>query len=132
VNLPRGAPTVLIVDEDLGFVWWLGEIFHELGCRAVPALSCREALSLAETAKLTVDLIVVNPALSGVREMVKTLRTVRSPKIVAIPQPRGLRRLGPDVHAVLERPSTGETVSRSKWIRTVRGILAQIGTRAAS
>jgi DNA-binding response OmpR family regulator len=132
VNATRAGATVLIVDDDLGFVWWLGEIFHELGCRAVPAMNCREALCLAESSKLAVDLIVVNPGLQGVPEMVKTLRRVRSAKVVAIPQLRALPKPGGEANTVLDRPSTGETISRSKWIRKVRGVLAQIGTRAAS
>ena len=45
IEPPRG-PTILIVDEDVGFVWWLGELFSEFGYRSIPALSCRQALSL--------------------------------------------------------------------------------------
>jgi len=40
------AMTVWIVDDDLGFVWWLGDIFSEVGCRALPALSCKDAVAL--------------------------------------------------------------------------------------
>ncbi len=127
-----GTPTVLIVDEDIGFVWWLGEIFHQLGCRVVPALSSREALSRIETAKLTVDLMVLNPALPEVSEMLKTLRRVRSLKIVLIQAQGSLARPDLDADAVIERPSAGDLVSRVDWTRTVRGLLAQIGTRAAS
>ncbi|MGD0437291.1 MAG: hypothetical protein ABSB86_12570 [Bryobacteraceae bacterium] len=128
----RHAPTVLVIDQDLGFVWWLGEIFHAAGCKVMPALSCREALSLAEAANLTVDLIVVNPALTGVSGMIKTLRRTRSAKIVAIQHRTLLGGSRLDTHAVLERPSQGEPISRAEWLRTVRGILAQIGARAAS
>jgi hypothetical protein len=33
VTYPLGKPTVLIVDGDLGFIWWLGDVFAEAGCR---------------------------------------------------------------------------------------------------
>ena len=41
-----GGVTVLIVDEDVGFVFWLGEILTKLGCRAVPALDCTQAVAI--------------------------------------------------------------------------------------
>ena len=40
------GPTVLIVDKDLGFLWWLGEIFSEAGYDVAPALDCKQAFSL--------------------------------------------------------------------------------------
>jgi hypothetical protein len=39
-------PVVLILDTDLGFVVWLGEIFSEVGCEVVPALNSDQALSI--------------------------------------------------------------------------------------
>jgi len=73
---PHRKPTVLIVDDDLGFVMWLGEIFTELGWNTVPASDCQDAVSRVGLLDLDVDLIVVNPALSGVSEMVQTLSRV--------------------------------------------------------
>jgi hypothetical protein len=32
--------TVLIVDPDLGLLFWLGEISTKAGCRTIPALDC--------------------------------------------------------------------------------------------
>lgn len=132
MNSPLGAPAVLIVDEDIAFVWWLGEIFHDLGCRVVPALSCVEALLLAETANLNADVIVLNPALRGADAMLHALGRVRSPKIVAIHDTIGGDRVDPAAHAVLERPSAGEPITRVHWIWMLRGILAEVGARAAS
>jgi DNA-binding response OmpR family regulator len=131
VSPSPAVPAVLIVDEDVGFVWWLGEIFHDLGCRAVPALSCQDAISIAKTANLAPDLIIVNPVLPGVAGMIKALRRGHSAKIVAIQERRASRGIDPEAHAVLERPMAGEPIRRSHWIRIVRGLLAQIGTRAA-
>jgi hypothetical protein len=37
------AQMVLIVDDDLGLVCWLGDILNEAGIRSIPALSCGEA-----------------------------------------------------------------------------------------
>lgn len=68
-----GGVTVLIIDQDLGFVFWLGGLFTELGCHAVPTLDCTEAVSITSALNLTIDLIVVNPRLRGVSKMMKQL-----------------------------------------------------------
>src|ERR1700733_182860 len=53
----------LIVDHDLGFLMWLGELFAELGCQAVPAFNCRQALALIERFDLSLTILVINPEL---------------------------------------------------------------------
>src|SRR5260370_28299368 len=62
------AMTVWIVDSDLGFVWWVGDIFREVGCRALPALSCKDAVALMKELGIEPDLIVLNPNLPGCRD----------------------------------------------------------------
>jgi hypothetical protein len=66
-------PTVLIVDQDLGFVWWLGDILHGIGCTVVPALSCQQAIILMKELNLNVDLLFVDPSLGGVSSMIEAL-----------------------------------------------------------
>jgi DNA-binding NtrC family response regulator len=70
-------PTVLIVDQDLGFVWWLGEILHSGGCTVVPALNCQQALTLVKESRLNLDLILVDPTLTGVPSMLETIRAAQ-------------------------------------------------------
>lgn len=83
---PPRTPTVLIVDENLGFVWWLGEILSKAGCAVVPALSCSEALSLSKQLSLKIDLIFVNTALSGSSAMVESLnRSHQAVRIIEVP-----------------------------------------------
>src|SRR5271155_5615134 len=78
------TPVVLIVDEDLGFVWWLGQIFSQAGCQVVPTLNSEQTVSFTRDLNLKVDIIVVNPELAGIPDMIRALSTSRSPKIVAI------------------------------------------------
>jgi hypothetical protein len=63
--------TVWIIDDDLGFVWWLGETFTEAVSRALPALSCDQAISLRQTLNVGIDLLVLNPRLPS------SIRTVQ-------------------------------------------------------
>ncbi len=123
---PSRAPVVLIVDEDLGFVWWLGQIFSEAGCQVLPALNFEQTASITRNLKLEVDVIVVNPDLAGIPKMIKALSYNRPPKIVAI-RNRGAR--GPSAikaHATLERPSGWDLVSEQEWLGNVRRVVKDV------
>ncbi len=81
--------TVLIVDEDLGFVWWLGEILHNAGCTVVPALDCQQALNLVRELGVRLDLAFVDPALIAYPSMLEILREgQQSIKVVEVPSLR--------------------------------------------
>jgi hypothetical protein len=108
VKKSPALPAVLIVDEDLGFLGWLGELLTEAGYRTLPALNCRQAVSLIKKFKLTVDVIAVNEGLPGVSGMLSTLQRTHPPlKIVAIRNPAANHSKGIPAHATLERPSDG-------------------------
>ena len=70
-------PTVLIADEDIAFVWWLGEILIEAGCTVVPALTSDDAISLAQDLHVKVDLMFVNPSMGGATEMITKMTDIR-------------------------------------------------------
>jgi len=116
--------TVLIVDSDCGFVFWIGEIFAKAGCSAVPALDCQQAVSLTTKLNLKVDMVVVNPVLAGVSEMIRSLQSPnRLLKIVAI-QDRHVQAIcAIPAHAILRKPSGWESISYEEWVDRVRKIL---------
>ena len=126
----------LIIDHDLGFVMWLGEIFTELGCEAVPALHCRQALALTKRFNLPVAILVVNPELRGAERMIKDLVAehpgVRLVLIRSAPTPltgapgSGLQAVPSVIQSrfSLERPSPAEPISRPEWVAKVRRLLS--------
>jgi hypothetical protein len=124
----RPAPTtVWIVDDDLGFVWWLGEIFTEAGCRALPALSCEQAISLNESLDVGIDLLVLNPGLSGVAGMLQILRSAYPNfKIVLIGNASPALTTTIRPQANLERPSSSQPISRVEWVARVRKLLRDV------
>ncbi len=81
-----GVYTVLIVDDDLGFALWLSELFVALrAVNVIPAPNSDDALAMTTKLKLKVDLLLVNPSLSGVEGLIKSLKRRRSNlKIVLI------------------------------------------------
>lgn len=121
--VPR-KPAALIVDDDVGLLFWFGEIFVRAGWNIVPALNCRQAVSLAVMWDSHIDLIVVNPALNGVVEMVETLSRVHRPKVVVIRDPK----VEPGIHAdaTTDRPNMETPLSRAEWAVRVRKLLKEL------
>jgi hypothetical protein len=126
------APLALIIDDDLGFVMWLGEVCHELGWQSVPALHCRKALAWMERFDLPVTAAMVNPELSGAASAVKQIAVCNpGARIVLICSRPGSMAPGPTrrarrsivAHAVLRRPSPGEAVFHADWAQEVRKLL---------
>lgn len=126
-----GPPTALIVDEDVGFIWWLGEILNEVGYQAVPALSAKQAVALFAETKFVADLVVVSPGLPGVSALLETLSRSRTPAVVLIENRNADSIPGIRPIASLVRPSGWEPVSRVEWLRTMRRVVQQLDNRAA-
>ncbi len=122
-----GGVTVLIVDQDVGFVFWLGQIFTELGCQAVPALDCTQAVSITSALNLKIDLVVVNPRLPGVSKMMKKLSCAgHSLKVVVIREGNVEAISKLPAHAILERPPGRAAISRQGLLNRVRNILRDV------
>jgi len=125
------ATTVWIVDDDLGFVWWLGEVFTEAGCRTLPALSCEQALALMKSLNVGIDLLVVNPRLPGVIKMLQLLsRAHPNLKIAAIGNASAALPASFRPQASLERPSVSDSISRPDWVKKVRRLLKEVASAA--
>jgi hypothetical protein len=131
VSRSQGTPTILIVENDLGFVWWLGQILTEVGCQAEPALRCGDAALLVEELNLGVDIVIANPGLPGASAMIRALvRSRPSLKVVLLRNPGAEIISGIRADVILERPSGVEALSRSEWRRRLRSVLEQAGVTA--
>jgi hypothetical protein len=71
-----------------------------------------------------IDLIVVNPALNGIAEMVQTLSRVHRPKIVLIRDPDVEPAI--PVDATIDRPDVSTSFSRAQWAERVRKLLKEL------
>jgi len=122
-RVPR-KPIALIVDSDVGLIFWFGEIFARAGWNIVPALNCRQAVSLAVMWDSHIDLIVVNPALNGIVEMIQTLSRVHRPRVVVI----GDSNVEADIpaDATIDRPDVSTSFSRAEWVERVRKLLKEL------
>jgi len=112
---------VLIVDPDLGLLFWLGEIFTKAGCRTIPALDCGQAVSLVTQLRIQLAVVVVNPELVEIGWMIQTLRRSNGQfRVVTIVDcdPDVVSRIQAQV--TLKRPRVGEFISGEDWLDRVQ------------
>ena len=129
-----GSRVALIVDDDVAFLMWLGELFAELGCQVVPALYCRQALALATRFQLPVGILIVNPNLRGATRMIQALVAENPGALVVLicdsaPLDKGTHptpdRQGIRTRFTLQRPLPGEPISHAEWIARIRKMLPE-------
>jgi hypothetical protein len=107
--------TILIVDQDLGFVMWLGHTFALKGYLTLPITSAPEALRvIAELQIAALDLLIVNPALPGTSDLIETLRSQQGAlKVIPIEDS--------------DRGATDIREAQSEWIAKVQEALEKSG-----
>lgn len=120
MTVRQGAPTVLLVDDDVAFVFWLGEIFTGSGYQALPALSSRYALSLTRMLSHPVAVLVINPTLRGAQRLIAVL-SARQPGLRVLLISDALE-VGFQ-HPTIRRPIPGEAMSKTEWVSNVRKVL---------
>lgn len=121
---PDAMTTILIADEDLGFVTWLGVKLASRGYATVPATSVSAARQLFDELHVSPDLAVVNLELAGAGDLIHLLRRGnRKLKVIAIE----------DVTPIVRPIKVDATGSRSEadWLVTVeRALNLRNATRA--
>ena len=119
--------TVLIVDSDLAFVFWLGQALDKAGYQAFPAKSIPDASTLLLEANLHIDLLIVGPSTLGAAAFAAALRRSQGHlKLI------GLIGNGEDPAATLpgtdasrRKPLLVDGASIREWLETIQGIFRQ-------
>ena len=114
--------TVLIVDADLSFAYWLGQGLDEAGYQAFPAKNIADAAALPDELKATIDVLIVNPALPGASDFVETLRNWNpSAQVVALRGGPANSLAGVDLWC--RKPDRMDHSQRRRWIERVEQLL---------
>jgi len=97
--------TILILDNDLGFSFWLGQSLNAPHCRALPAKSVAEAVALIGQFKLKIDFLIMNPAVPGASDFTRALQRGQKHLRVATLTPETGEGMGPheNLQAVMDR-----------------------------
>jgi hypothetical protein len=121
---------VLIFDNDLGFIFWLGGIIIAANYQPWPACSLSDASELVEEAAVPIDLLIVNPSLPGVSELIALLRrSQKKLKVIALGAEGNLKLAG--VNSWRQKPRTAlEKSARREWLEAMKNMFLR-HTRAA-
>jgi len=122
--------TVLLVDSDLGFAFWLGHALDQAGYEALPARTVADALKLLAELQVTVDLVIVNVAIPATDSLIAALRADQPLlKVIAVYDAPSLGGPFAGADAVRAKPSIVDENTRTEWVEAVKTVF---GTRFAS
>jgi hypothetical protein len=115
---PKGE--ILIIDEDVGFVMYLGQTLARGGYQPWPARTPREALQLIRRLGIKIDIVIAPPG-DGARYLVRTLGTIGPGVPNFIPIVRSHKGTAED--DVIRSRGWDENPRPDHWLRTVRRLL---------
>jgi DNA-binding NarL/FixJ family response regulator len=127
--------TILILDDDLGFVFWLGHLLDAAGYSTLPAKSIYDGAILVQQLGLSVSVLIVNLGMAGRLDFTAALR--QSPRRGAA---LGTRVVGilndpsddadlQGVHAVRVRPSILNEAAKVEWLQSIQRVLSNYDTQ---
>jgi hypothetical protein len=118
--------TILLVDSDLGFLYWLGCTLCAAGYMALPAKNSQNANDLLCRLNVGIQLLVVNSSMRGARAFAEAMRRSQSHlKVIALigggegPSP-GFPGADASQH---KRSCLGE-FSETEWLETIESVFA--------
>ena len=119
--------TILLVDNDLGFLYWLGCTLCAAGYMALPAKNSQNAGELLSRLNIGIQLLVVNCSMRGTRAFAKALRRSQGHlKVIALigggEQPRPAF---PGADASQPKRSCLGEFSELEWLETIEGVFAR-------
>jgi DNA-binding NtrC family response regulator len=115
---------ILIVDPDLGFVFWLGQLLDSSGSyQVLPAKSVTDAKVLIARLSVEVDLLVIGQTLEDSEHLVDNLRQSRNelPVIYLFGESEELPTCT-GANAYFRKLSRFDSVSEAIWLEMVRDI----------
>ena len=122
---PKTEKTVLIVDDDLGFAFWLGQALDRAGFQTWPARSVASAESLLQEMKLRVDLLLIAASLPQAHDFAARMESFHSDlKVIAVYDDidRVVEQFARD-GAVRQKPQAIDSAMESDWVKLVADTL---------
>ncbi len=115
--------SLLLVDTDLGFLFWFGRSLDQAGYEAFPARSVPDAMTLLVELRLSVGLLILNCALPGAEDFVARMRHSRKNlKVISLVGAEQLWHT-PGVDAICPKPLEINDRSRVELLQIVHRVL---------
>ena len=123
--------TILVLDDSLGFLWWLGQSLGNAGYQVLPAQSPREARAWVTSRRIKTDVLIVDLALPGAVEFTQSLQAKWHPRVIALADAQGSdhRPAFLEVDGIGWRPAglvadqKAEDEAVRQWLSLVRSVL---------
>ena len=119
--------TVLIIDNDLGFVFWLGHVLDAAGYSALPAKSVPDAALLVMQLGFTVDVLAINPSLTGAGDFIAALhRSQKDVRVIGVlNDPQQVVHI-PGLNAAHPKPTVFDEMAKAGWLKCIDAFCAVI------
>jgi hypothetical protein len=118
--------TVLIVDQDLGFVFWLGRALDAIGFNALPAKDPGDARRLVDELNVRADVLVADFSADGVEALAHYL-CEENPTLRMVSTAAGATG-HENVHLCLEKPEFPDEEAQRNWVRGISGLFGAAGS----
>ena len=120
---------ILIIDSDLGSVFWLGQVLDTQGWESLPAKSLPDARLLLAELKIAIDLLIAPGSLPGVASFAETLRRSQGhlKMIGLLGDNEELSELELQMDAWLQKPFLTDETAKCHYLELIRGVLAETG-----
>jgi hypothetical protein len=116
--------TVLLVDSDLGFVFWLGQTLDFAGYCAIPAKSTLTAKELVNFHKVTADILIIDPSLPDVVPFISALRNLQPIKVIGCVDVEGREYMyTSDFDLIKAKPKVFTDSACAQWMEIVESLL---------
>lgn len=117
--------TVLILDDDLRFGFWLGHLLDAAAYSALPARSVPDATLLVRQLNLKVDVLVINLALAGAIGFMAALqRSHRDVQVIGVLDDSAHAVNVPRVNALQVKTPVQNEMTRIEWLQCIQAVLA--------
>jgi hypothetical protein len=118
---------VLIIDNDLGFVFWLGQALDAAGYETLPAKGITEAVSLLAELKVRIDVLIVRCTLNGAGDFARAFRASQKgylKTIALVDETDGHGERMKDWDGWQLKPRMPDILARNTFLSLVQGVLS--------
>jgi hypothetical protein len=122
-TMKRAMKNILIVENDLGFIFWLGGALVAADYQPWPACGVSDAIDLVGQAAVPIDLVIVNPTLPAVSELVDVLRRSQPDlKVMALGAQGRTKLPGFDAWHGKPGPAQEPAKQEQEWLAAVKDV----------
>lgn len=118
----KARTTVLVIDADLGFSFWLGQSLDAAGHNALPVRSASAAWELIRNHRLTIDVVVIDPLIPHAPSFLADLRRCcpNLKVVTAIPEHDEGTPAALEFEATRRKPQLFTEEAALQWINLIQ------------